>query len=811
MKRKHIFIVIAALTAALFSLGAVIFFKKSPAPTSAEIAKSLYTVEDVHNVKSGFNTIVLVCEEGYFPDYVKGRVMKDEYGTLLIDYTNATVSAADELERLRSDSRVIYAEYTGTPNVFIEDTSIGSTEIADSANRHLSYAHSQFNSDAFIEDTSFDGLIRIGVIDTGVQYDHPYLKAYLNTELSFDFVNGSPDVYDDGTLDVHATAVDSNIIDILAGGKKALSFEVVNYKGLERRQGNGYDISRCIYRATNDGCNIINCSFGSENLDILIANAIDYAVSKGVIVVCAAGNDFGSALNYPAALENTISVGSINEDLEISKFSNINAEYVAAGSDILSANVGNQFKFFDGTSMASPNLVGFIAILYANGYTDTASIRSKLTEMSIDLGAPGEDDIYGNGLPAYTKKETPVETPPETSSAEELTSEETVPFETESSAVQPPEKETTPLPPSKPTPETSKAGAAPAPTNPTETAPFETETEPTAPIQPPTPSPVAPSKPIPETSTGETIPVPTETAPPETETEPTAPIQPAYPVGIAVEHTPGKTEYWIGDDFSADGLKLNLLYSDGSKKIVSGFDILEPDMSSSGKKSVIIIYENFYTSFFVQINTPKIIIHGGDCGGVSTSFTATTYPSGGKVTWRSDNSNVFSVNSDGKVTAKSAGSANITASFTYNGYIYTARKNVTVSYSGYSNWSDFRFAREDTSNLKEEHVFNGFFWYYFACPVCKYHSAFWNIPCPYCHTYIPFDGVCEIWSATPYSVAGNAAYGAAYISGESLLRNATGGYYMANLTNSLAYVHNSLSTQPVYRYRTRSLIIEKIK
>lgn len=809
MKRKHIFIVIAALTAALFGLGAVIFFKKSPAPTSTEIAKSLYTVEDVHNVKSGFNTIVLVCEEGYFPDYVKGRVMKDEYGTLLIDYTNATVSADDELERLRSDSRIIYAEFTGTPNVFIEDTSIGSTEIADSANRHLSYAHSQFNSDAFIEDTSFDGLIRIGVIDTGVQYDHPYLIEHINKELSYDFVNGRNDVYDDGSFDVHATAVDSNIIDVLAGGKKALSFEIVNHKALQNGQGTGYDISRAIYRAANDGCNIVNCSFGSRNIDTLIANAIDYAVSKGVIVVCAAGNDFGSALNYPAALENTISVGSINEDRLISEFSNINAEYVAAGSDILSANVGNQFKFFHGTSMASPNLVGFIAILYANGYTDLASIRSKLTEMSIDLGAPGKDDIYGNGLPAYTKKETPVETPIETSSAEESPSEETVPFETESSAVQPPEKETTPAPtdPTETTPVPT-----PVPTDPTETTPFETEPTAPAPVQPPTTSPEVPSKPIPETSTGETIPVPTETAPLETETEPTSPVQPAYPVGISIAVEPDKTEYWIGDCFYSEGLKLNLLYSDGSKTIVSsGFHVLEPDMHSSGRKNVTVLYKNFYTGFDIKINAPTIVISGGNCGGMSTSFTATTYPSGGKITWKSDDSNVFSVSSDGKVTAKSAGSANVTASFTFNGHIYSAKKNIKVSYSKYSNWSDFRFAREDTSNLKEECVFTGYFWYYFACPVCNYHSAFWNVMCPYCHTYIPFDGVCEIFSATQYSIAGNAAYGAAYLSGESLLRNATGGYYMATLNNSLAYVHNSLSTQPVYRYRTRSLIIEKIK
>lgn len=814
MKKK--FIALALAATALLGLGAGFFLKKtSPNPTCEEVAKALYTVEDVHDIKSSLDTVAIVCEDGYFPDYISGKVLKDEFGTLLIDYTDCSVSADDEIERLRSDNSVLYAEFTGSKNVFIEDMYIADDlEIADSANGHLSYAYAQYNSDEFIEDTSFDGLIRIGVVDTGVQYDHPYLKDYVNVALGYDFVNGKPDVYDNGTYDFHSTAVTSNIIDVLAGGKTALPFEIVCYKGLESQQGTGYDISRCVYRAANDGCNIINCSFGSEGLDTLIANSIDYAVSRGVIVVCSAGNDYGKPLRYPAALTNTISVGAITEHCLISDFSNINSDYVSGGELVLSAYVGSRYEYFNGTSMSAPNLSAFIAILYANGYTDLGSIRSKLTEMSIDLGAPGRDEIYGDGLPTYTK-EAPTETVPETSGMEESPSEETAPFETETepSAVQPTEteKETpskTPVLP-KPDPETSRTETTPAP-KPTETVPF--ETKPTAPIQPPTTSPEAPSA-TPETSKAETTPAPTETeTTPETETEPVAPVQPAYPTGIAIAQTPDKTEYWIGDSFAAQGLKINLIYSDGTIKTLSnGYDILTPDMTTGGKKNVIIVYGNFYTTFNIQVNTPKIVISGGTFGGGSTSFTATTYPSGSKITWTSDNHNVCSIDSNGKLTAKSAGSANVTASFTLNGYTYNAKKQIKISYSPWGEWSDFRFARENTDSLRQETMLTGYFWYYFECPQCHFNSMYWNIYCPVCNSYIPFDGVCEIWSATPYSVAGNAAYGAACISGEALLRNATGGYYMGNLNNTLAYVHNSLSTQPVYRYRTRSLVIEQIK
>lgn len=79
-----------------------------------------------------------------------------------------------------------------------------------------------------------------------------------------------------------------------------------------------------------------------------------------------------------------------------------------------------------------------------------------------------------------------------------------------------------------------------------------------------------------------------------------------------------------------------------------------------------------------QFIAPSITISGGKAGGKSTSFVATTIPSGTSVKWESSDSNILTVN-NGMITAINSGTATITASFTYGGETYTASKSVVVA------------------------------------------------------------------------------------------------------------------------------------
>ena len=80
--------------------------------------------------------------------------------------------------------------------------------------------------------------------------------------------------------------------------------------------------AKSIYAAVDEfHCDVINYSSGSRTPTTGIREAVRYAVSKGVIIVCSTGDDGSTALHYPGALEETIGVGSINKGMERSSFS----------------------------------------------------------------------------------------------------------------------------------------------------------------------------------------------------------------------------------------------------------------------------------------------------------------------------------------------------------------------------------------------------------------------------------------------------------------------------------------------------------
>lgn len=149
---------------------------------------------------------------------------------------------------------------------------------------------------------------------------------------------------------------------------------------------------------------------------------------------------------------------------------------------------------------------------------------------------------------------------------------------------------------------------------------------------------------------------------------------------VSVAQAPAKTEYYIGDALSTAGLQLTLTYSDNSTTTVSsGFTTSGFDSASAGTKTITVSYEGISTTFTVKVKTPSIVISEAEKSLLVdeiVTLTATTDPTGQTITWISSNNSVATV-SNGVVTAKSEGSAVITARFTYNGINY--EKNCIIS------------------------------------------------------------------------------------------------------------------------------------
>jgi hypothetical protein len=120
--------------------------------------------------------------------------------------------------------------------------------------------------------------------------------------------------------------------------------------------------------AADNGANVILMGFSSPDYSAALADAIDYASGKGVVLVAATGNDGSSAPSYPAGMANVIGVAATDENDNLASGSNTGSALVAApGSNIYTTQPDGSYGSVSGTSAASAHVAGLAALLAANG------------------------------------------------------------------------------------------------------------------------------------------------------------------------------------------------------------------------------------------------------------------------------------------------------------------------------------------------------------------------------------------------------------------------------------------------------------
>jgi subtilisin family serine protease len=151
--------------------------------------------------------------------------------------------------------------------------------------------------------------------------------------------------------------------------------------------------------AANAGADIINCSWSSASFSQTGQNIIDYALTKGCMVVAAASNENVEDLRYPAHYNGVISVASTDIKDQKSSFSNYGTwvDISAPGDSIYSSIVfQNSYANFSGTSMASPLVAGLLGLMKShNPYLTNAQLEKCLLDSA--------DDIYAQN-PNYLGK-----------------------------------------------------------------------------------------------------------------------------------------------------------------------------------------------------------------------------------------------------------------------------------------------------------------------------------------------------------------------------------------------------------------------
>lgn len=253
----------------------------------------------------------------------------------------------------------------------------------------------------------------VAILDTGVDYNHPDLKAAIIDGASFVAEERNyMDKNGHGTHVAGTIAANGKILGV-APATRILAVKVLNRNGSGTYKGitSGLKYAREWKGPQGQRVNVVNMSLGGPEPEKEMYEEIIRVINSGILVVCAAGNEGDGRqetkeISFPAYYDETIAVGAVNLQTRAANFSNTNdrIDVVAPGVETYSTYPGGKYVKLSGTSMATPHISGAAALIYSRykkrfgTFPSPGMVGLLLQYLSLDLGAIGFDEFYGYGL-----------------------------------------------------------------------------------------------------------------------------------------------------------------------------------------------------------------------------------------------------------------------------------------------------------------------------------------------------------------------------------------------------------------------------
>lgn len=272
--------------------------------------------------------------------------------------------------------------------------------------------------------------VRIAVLDTGINDEHPDLQGVVDRNSGYNFVHDTRSAVDYNGHGTHVAGIigarTNNAIGV-AGVMWDVSLIPVKVLD-DYGAGSYFQVAKGILYAAgllgtpslDNPAHIINLSLGGRNSSELLEEAVSAARAEGLILVGAGGNDDAS-LRYPARLQEVIAVGAVDYNYpqapERAPYSNYGPELeiMASGGNIHVDTDGSghpdgifstsyvhrdrdfTYSYKQGTSMATPHVSGVIGLMLAQGIRPY-EVRDILARTSMQLTQEPFDPYYGHGL-----------------------------------------------------------------------------------------------------------------------------------------------------------------------------------------------------------------------------------------------------------------------------------------------------------------------------------------------------------------------------------------------------------------------------
>jgi type VII secretion-associated serine protease mycosin len=250
----------------------------------------------------------------------------------------------------------------------------------------------------------------VAVLDSGVDAGHADLAGQVLP--GADFVDGTTD----GRKDFvgHGTTVAGLIAGRERSGgvvgvaphAKILPVRVLDK---ENRYADASTVARGLRWAVDHGARVVNLSLGGSGRSLSLANALEYASERDVVVVACTGNVAAGSTSevwYPAREAGVLAVSGLAQSrvrglTRVSLWSGAltgpATVLTAPAVDLLGAKPGGYWRV-QGTSFAAPMVSAAAALVRARWpRMDAANVINRLVRTAQDLGAPGRDNTYGYG------------------------------------------------------------------------------------------------------------------------------------------------------------------------------------------------------------------------------------------------------------------------------------------------------------------------------------------------------------------------------------------------------------------------------